>query len=70
MIGRPSGVSPKNRPSYTSGRYCIGVSEYMFISSMITPFSRSISSGSKREWKSMSARTSSACAVWSRVHLM
>src|SRR5919199_1605482 len=37
-----------------------GVSKYMFISSMITPFSRSISSAAKRECRSMSTSTSSA----------
>jgi hypothetical protein len=41
----------------------------MFISSTITPFSRSISSASKRELRSMSTSTSSATSRVSAAHL-
>ncbi len=69
MIGRPIGVSPNRRSSCTCPIRSRGVSRYMLISSEITPFSRSISSASKRESSSMSDSTSIATGAESAAHL-
>ncbi len=69
MIGRPSGVSPNRSSSCTWPIRSRGVSRYMLISSEITPFSRSISSGSNREASSMSDSTSMATGAESAAHL-
>ncbi len=69
MIGRPSGDVPKRQSSCTWPIRSRGVSRYMLISSTITPFSRSISSPSKRDASSMSLSTSIATAAESAAHL-
>jgi hypothetical protein len=69
MMSQPSGWSPYSNSSYTPPMKSRGVSKYMFISSMITPFSRSISSSSNFELRSMSTSTSSATSRDSAAHL-
>ena len=53
-----AGCRRRSAPRRRVPTWSRGVSLYMFISSRITPFSRSISSGSNLEWRSMSRSTS------------